>query len=86
MNEPLPKDALLLQRLRTWPVGEIGKQAADTIEELQRSLRREENARAILAETNERLTKEIGLLVSTAASPLTYDDWKKLFEKGAILP
>lgn len=31
-------NSLLLQRLRTWSLGEIGRQAADTIETLQRNL------------------------------------------------
>lgn len=33
-----PSNSLLLQRLRTWSLGEIGRQAAETIETLQRNL------------------------------------------------
>lgn len=59
--------------------------AMDNID-LRASLRREENAREVLAETNKRLEKSIGLLINASAQPFSYDDWKNLFEKGAILP
>lgn len=57
-NDNMTSKQLLVQRLRTWPLGEIGREAADEIERLQQQQQQNQTYCTLIADLKDRSADE----------------------------